>query len=419
MNKKIPSTFTISVFGETEKLSPTLSKARAKLFYKGRNRNGSFISDKVAEKLLASVPYSPIKGIYDTTTEDFLAHSPNSSDGKAYGLVPNPPNIAWEEHLDKDGVMRTYACVDAILWTGLYEEANKITGSSQSMELYPPSIKGDWVTYGNQEVFEFEDAAFVGLQVLGADHEPCFEGAGFFSQQDEQMKLLYSHYEQLKEFFEKEQNMDKEKNATVDGADEIVDFEDIEVDIDAETQDEVEPDAPETVEEDAPEAEAELEPEAEEAELEPEVEETEEEEEEGIPEEKVSDFSTKILELENANASLIVERDNFSARVIELEKELDELKEYKLSKELEEKQTVLNKYQAILSKESIDAFTDKLDSYSMEDLEKELAFVYLKENQNTVFSSKEEDSVVQKNFTTKTKSNLEDFLDQVSQNKED
>ena len=33
------------------------------------------------------------------------------------------PNFAWEEHLDTDGVVRTYACVDCLLFTGLYPEA--------------------------------------------------------------------------------------------------------------------------------------------------------------------------------------------------------------------------------------------------------------------------------------------------------
>jgi hypothetical protein len=40
------------------------------------------------------------------------------------------PNFAWEDHLDSDGVTRTYACADVILYTALYNEAKMIPGSS-------------------------------------------------------------------------------------------------------------------------------------------------------------------------------------------------------------------------------------------------------------------------------------------------
>ena len=45
------SEFEISIFGELEPISPTLSKARCRTFYKGLNRNGGYIDDQFADKL--------------------------------------------------------------------------------------------------------------------------------------------------------------------------------------------------------------------------------------------------------------------------------------------------------------------------------------------------------------------------------
>ena len=49
------------------------------------------------------------------------------------------------------------------------------------MELYPPSIKGEWAVVNGRRLFKFTDGCFFGLQVLGDKAEPCFEGASFFS----------------------------------------------------------------------------------------------------------------------------------------------------------------------------------------------------------------------------------------------
>ena len=101
--------------------------------------------------------------------------------------------------MDEDGEMRTYATCDVYLYTGMYKEANEIVGKSQSMELYPPSISGEWIVYQGSRYFKFTDGAFFGLQVLGDAVEPCFEGASFFTVQnaEEGIKQLTSIIEQL------------------------------------------------------------------------------------------------------------------------------------------------------------------------------------------------------------------------------
>jgi hypothetical protein len=127
MNKTLFE-FDVYVYGELEKYNEVLSKARCRIFYKYENRNGTYITDEFAEKLLNSLPYAPVKGIY--ADDDFTDHGTARDQGRIYGIVPENPNASWEEFLDEDGVTRTYACTDVLIFTALYEEAKDIVGKS-------------------------------------------------------------------------------------------------------------------------------------------------------------------------------------------------------------------------------------------------------------------------------------------------
>lgn len=196
--EKIALSFKVQVYGELEKFNETISRARCRIFYKGINRNGTYITEEFARKLMSTIAYAPIKGIYDDDDKesDFEDHGEERSDGKAYGVVPADYNFKWEKHLDEDGVMREYACVDVLLWTAIYEEAKEIPGKSQSMELYAPSIKGQWTLVEGKRVYEYQEGCFLGLQVLGDEVEPCFEGAAFYTLKDmiNELYTLYSNF---------------------------------------------------------------------------------------------------------------------------------------------------------------------------------------------------------------------------------
>lgn len=181
MGKESINSFEIEIFSLGEKFNEILTKGRARIFYKGQNRNHTYITEEFANKLLATVIYCPVKGIWLEEEEDFFTHGEERTEGKIYGIVPVEHNFAWEEHLDKDGNIRNYACVDVLVYTGIYPEANKIIGKPLSMELFPPSIKGSWVKIDNEMCFKYTDASFAGLQVLGEKIEPCFEGAAYYS----------------------------------------------------------------------------------------------------------------------------------------------------------------------------------------------------------------------------------------------
>lgn len=186
---KLIREFPVTVYGNLTKYSETISKARCRIFYKGANRNGTFITDEFAEKLLSTISYSPVKGIFKESEDDFTDHGQERDMGRIYGVVPESPNFAWEKFKDEDGVEREYACVDVLLYTALYTEAQSIPGKSQSMELYAPSIKGSWEIVEGKKLFKYTDGCFLGLQVLGDTVEPCFEGAAFFTLYETFVKL--------------------------------------------------------------------------------------------------------------------------------------------------------------------------------------------------------------------------------------
>lgn len=185
-------TFPVNVTGNFTEISPTISLARARIFYKGLNRNATYISEEFAAKLLDSIAYAPVKGIFvdgEEDNPDFADHGTSAAQGRIYGFVPKEHNLKWESALDEDGVTRTYATVDVIIWTAIYKEAKEIVGKYLSMEIYRPSIKGRWTTVEGHRAFAFNEGIFQGLQVLGEQYNPCFEGAGFFSLYDAFMQL--------------------------------------------------------------------------------------------------------------------------------------------------------------------------------------------------------------------------------------
>ena len=178
---QINFSFPVQIYGKLEPYNDVLSKGRCRIFYKYDNRNGTYITDEFAEELVSSLPYTPVKGIFDDEKDDYTDHGETRDLGRIYGIVPETTNFAWEEHEDEDGVKRIYACCDILAFTGLYKEASDIAGKAQSMELYSPSIDGAWQIIGGKKYFVFSKGCFLGLQILGDDVTPCFEGAAFYS----------------------------------------------------------------------------------------------------------------------------------------------------------------------------------------------------------------------------------------------
>lgn len=198
--RKIPTSFAVSIYGKIEpyQLNPMLSKARVRTFYKYMNRNGGFFSDEMAQKIVNYAAGTPVVGHFDTEKVDFTSHM-RASESKAYGFIPpNNPNFAWEMHADLDGVVREYACFDVLLWTGRYGEAKLIPGKPQSMELNRDTIQGEWKTFDSGvEAFEYTHCDLIGLCVLGDEVEPCFEGAAFYTHNNQFTDYLNAMKEEI------------------------------------------------------------------------------------------------------------------------------------------------------------------------------------------------------------------------------
>ena len=83
-----------------------------------------------------------------------------------------------------------------ILFTDYYEEARKIKGQHQSMELDPLTIDGDWAEFNGEPYFVYTKGNMLGLCVIGA-HEPCFSVSSFFAKNDDTYKTQYEKFSSL------------------------------------------------------------------------------------------------------------------------------------------------------------------------------------------------------------------------------
>lgn len=438
---KINLSIPVTVFGKLTPYNDVISKARVRIFYKGLNRNGTYISDEFAEKLLSTISYSPICGIYDD--DDFTDHGEDRSIGKAYGVVPENPNITWEKHLDKDGVEREYACADVLLWTARYKEASEIPGKAHSMELYDKSIQGTWKYSNGRRYFEFTEGCFIGLTPLGDGVEPCFEGSAFYtlatsltemveelknytkalknkleggqgkmainfklSDSEKHMAIwsllntnfteegnyeiqydvldIYDDYALIYDYdshsyFRVQYSKDDEKNEVVLGEKEktyIMDVSEAELNslkaikaLNGDTYEKID----ETFSGKVSEVET--------------LTSTIADKDSAIEElnGKVGEFEATIGELNSTVETLNAEKATLESAKSELEAEKGELETYKANKEKEEKQLVLDQYSDKLSEEIINEFSSKIDSYTIEDLNKDLA-VKLVESNPGIFS---------------------------------
>ena len=187
MSREIPLRFDVSFvegsFHSTD--DPEIQFGRVRAFYKYSNRNGSYITDEYAEKLALSAYMKPVFGCYSREQQDFLGHE-GPENVKSYGFVI-PGSLKWEDHLDDDGVNRTYATYDVLVWSEYWEEAKYIFTKAQSMEIDRKTVQGEWRFVENSPVEEFvySSGVMAGFCVLGDMKTPCFEGAAFFSMDDD------------------------------------------------------------------------------------------------------------------------------------------------------------------------------------------------------------------------------------------
>ena len=442
------TTFSLSVYGEIANYNEVLSKGRCRIFYKGANRNRTFITEEFAAKLVETLPYTPVKGIFDNVKDDYTDHGRERYEGRIYGIVPENPNFAWEKHLDADGVEREYACTDVFLFTGLYkQEAFDIIGKSQSMELYVDSIEGEWQYINGKKFFVFTEGRFLGLQALGEDYEPCFEGASFYTLVDS-VKNLMADLEN-NDIFQK-QNLGGEKHMNFKLSDNqkynmiwtllnprfneendyVMDYAVCDVydayavvfkfesgdyerayytkndETDSLTIDKMEGCYIVDVNEEEKRA---LEV------LHVMNNNTYEKIDEVVTglQQEVESFNSKIEENDTTIATLQQDKEklesdlqetqeNYTAALEKIEalnSENEDLNEFKAATELKEKEAVIEKYTTLLEEDTIAGFKEKINEFTKEELDKEMAFV-LVQTKSTIFTNNDD------GFIPKDESNL-------------
>lgn len=406
MDRKIADkiNFSIAPVREIQEISPIISKARVRIFYTGLNRNLTYITEEFAEKLLKTLPYTPVGGLWQQDEEDFSDHGgPGESNRErfqAFGVVPENPNVAWEDHMDEDGVLRRYACCDVYLWTARYKAAREIPKKAQSMELYVNSIDGEWKRDGAVEYFEFTDGVFFGLLALGDDVDPCFEGAAF-----------YGLDQSAKEFFEELKNYTLSAKSELIGGTEM-EIEKIEETPVVEEQVEEVTSEEEVVTEEATEEVQEVTTEETEEEA-PAAEEVTEATEETADDNAVENFENEEVAEENEEETeeteevkevveeTVEEASDIQAeyqaalqRIADLEAQVNELTTYKNDAERVKKTSLIEKYSLLLGEEAYANYTAKIDEYSFEDLKKEVSVAVLECNEESLFSKNESQEVI-------------------------
>ena len=410
MSKQIPYLFdSVIISSPLEKVSqdmPNTGRARVRVFSKYGNRNGSYITDQVADQLIESAitKHCPVVGFFDPQSQTWASHTgPTLAHG--YGYVED--FLGWEPTEDTDGVIRDYAVFSIVLHTDYFEEANKIIGQNQSMELNPKTIQGEWAVIDEDEYFIYSFAEMLGFCVIGSN-EPCFSASTFFSKNEENKtqfeqfsSLLFelrAKVEEAKNFKEGgEQPMEENKvvetpveETVVEETPAVENFENVEEPVVEETIVE-EPTVEEPATEFEEETPAEEEPEVEVEE--PTVEETSNTEFEALQndfnelqssfealqneltsaQERIATFEAEIETLNNTNNNLQEQLTAAQATIANYEKSAAE-------EETERKDTLIQDYEKVLSAEEITPIKEAVADFSYDELESKLAVIFSRKN---------------------------------------
>ena len=373
---------------------PNLGRLNVGVFTKYGNRNGSYITEQIANQLIESATKgdTPVVGFFDPESNDWAGHT-GPTLASAYGYVDG--FIGWQPFTDTDGETRDYAVFSVVLFTNYFNEANFVVGQHQSMELDVNSIEGDWAEIDGNEYFIYTRAKIMGLCIIGS-HEPCFSVSAFFEKKQEEYGTQYAKFSSLladvKAQVEEAEKNPKGGERQMEDNKTPVDFEETPAPAEQEPAEEpaVEP-AAEPAEEPVEEVPAEEEP-AEEEPTEDPVEETPVEEEPAT-EDPAADFEAKIAELQASFEEVTANFENAQARIAELEAAVAELEnvraeneqlknaitEYAAEREAREeerKNNLVDRYQNDVDEEEISSIREHLKDFSYEQLESKLAICY-------------------------------------------
>lgn len=393
--------------------NPLISQCEIKVFYLGKNRNGSFIDKETATQMANTLPCAPIVAAFREDTQDFGDHGDVMvfEDGeikfscktRPYGFVAPDAKVWFQKFIDTDEfgieVEREYLMTTGYLWTGQYEEAKLAIeeGRSQSMELDPETLDGHWANDSETglDFFIINDATFSKLCILGESVEPCFEGASVtspdvssnFTKDDDFVRTLFAMMTELKDTLSKggldmpedEITVSEEEAVVEPTSDEIV------------AEEEIQEPALDNEPDDAP------------------VEDVEEAQElapaddEAEPEEACDDEGEFEFTVDQYN-ELVAENEAMKA-------ELESLRAFKLSVEDREKDQLIAKYFMLDDEDKAEIVAHKSE-YTLAEIEAKLALIYV--NKNVDFSDVSELSEPETDVAPATTFNLDEEVQGVA-----
>ena len=262
---------------------------------------------------------------------------------------------------------------------GQFEELRKVItqGQPQSMELQEETLEGHWATDNNLgvEFFIINDAVFSKLCILGDDIEPCFEGSAVtspevskdFSMDREFSQTLFTMMNELKDALSSKGGLDMPEE-----------FAEQTETIEEQSTEFVEETVEETVAEESVDytsaEEAPVNEEAENGEFEMSEEDKDDSEDSSV------DFSEdKDMEEEPASEFSIEEFAALQEEIEALRAECQELREFKLNVENEQKDALINSYY-MLSEEDKREVMEHKSEFTLDEIKSKLAVIYVEKN---------------------------------------
>ena len=398
MDKQIPIYFdSVIVSSPLERITESnknLGRLKVRVFTKYGNRNGSYITDAVAEQLIKSATRgdTPVIGFFDPQSQTWASHTgPTLANG--YGYVENFEG--WQTFIDTDDVARDYAVFSVILFTKYFEEAQKVLGQNQSMELDINSITGDWANIDGNEYYVYKTAEMLGFCIIG-DHEPCFSVSAFFSKNDDTYNTQYDKFSSLlsdlKAQVEEAQNVQKggeqpmnefENQEVVEEVVEETPAVEEEVKVEETATDfEVEAEVEEENEEVVEETETETETEVEEVVEEPSEYDLLQERFNALQtsydelEQQLNDAQTRINDFEQSQTALNAEIENLRSQNTQLQTSLEAYQAQQVEAENIRKNELVEKYENLLTEEEINPIKETVKDFSYDELESKLAITF-------------------------------------------
>ena len=407
MKRNIPIYFDNAVImspAEPINGSSNLNRLKVGVFTKYGNRNGSYITDQVADMLIESATKgdTPVVGFFDPESKGWASHT-GPTLASAYGYVEYFDG--WQPFQDKDGQTRDYAVFSVVLFTRYFNEANFVIGQNQSMELDINSIEGDWADIGGKEYFVYTKAEIMGLCIIG-NHEPCFSVSSFFSKNDDTYKSQYEKYSSL--LADLKAKIEEAEEQPIEGGEHQMENEmnpevneptpaQVEGPVSQEPAAEFEQEATDTVTTQEPAADESKETEAandtfennEESANEETADATEDttnaEEETPAP-----DFEAQIAELQSQLTEMTTNYENAQTRIAELEAQItsaseteaslrSEIATYEAERarlEVEKKNALIERYAENLAEEDLADVREHVKDYSYNDIESKLAITF-------------------------------------------